>query len=1472
MNARLLAGCLVSAILFSGTSRAATVYGLDLNQNGISDLYELMHAGMGGPEADADGDGQSNAEEAAAGTNPRDGGSRLNFSSLAHRDGAVHAEWTGVPGKRYQLQVSGSLGDAGWENEGVARMGTGAPLDGTCPATADRMFLRLNVTDSDSDGDGVTDYEEHLAGTNPLEGDSDRDGVYGDKETLTRLLSGNSVVTVVAGAAVASEVSGQPGRFTITRRGSLRPLTVAFTLGGTATAGVDYTVHPQASVFFGVGQTTASVEVRPRADAVIDPNETVTLALAASAGFVGGTPAAAGVVIEDAASPNGTGLFGQYFNRANTTYTSANNFNPLDLLLERVDPQIDFNWGSGTPDASLTNPEAFSVRWTGQLLPQFSETYTLHWQGDRGGKVWLDGQLLIDQWSGSGVSGGVEYTADVALTAGQRHDFRIDYRESSTSALASAKLSWSSPSQSKQIVPSNRLYPSGGAAPVLTNPAFVVGLLGGPLTHQLTATNGPVTFFADGLPVGLSIDSGTGLISGTPAAAGHSFATVGAGNASGTSTAVLSVVVLETGGGLTHDVWNDLAGTSLQSLPLHTAPAATTTVPEAAAPPNLGDAFGDRLRGWITAPATGTYTFYLTTADENAELWISSSDDASRRLKRSFVQGAAAAGTWNGQPAQKSLPMRLRAGQRYFIEAIRKEAGGMDQLAVGWRRPADGDGDAPAEIIPGYCLTPFAAEPPATGGQGTLFVTRLGPQADAQTLGTGAATLLLNEDRTEATIYVNWANLTGPKTQLHIHDATRGGLIIFDFDTEVPDDSGAYHWFLAPTGGATLEDIRETLASGQAYVNVHTAAFPAGEIKGFLAPVTGSRDFVPPPDPPALAAGPVSESDAIRFLQQATFGLSGADANADLQLDAVAEVQSLGYADWIARQVDEARTPRTLLRPQITQFYETFPDEEGSIDEDDNEIWRFWWKTAVTAPDQLRHRVAFALSQILVVSENGVLDENTTAVTSYYDLLAEHAFGDFRALIEKLTLHYSMGRYLDMAGNRKANPATGRTANENYAREILQLFTIGLKRLHLDGTLVLGPTGLPVETYTQDVVVGFANNFTGWNYDPVTPQPFYRARYALPMTLRASDHDQNEKLLLESSVLPARNDAWRDLAEAHDQLFHHPNVAPFICRQLIQRLVTANPSPSYIHRVARKFEDNGAGVRGNLGAVVAAILLDHEARSSTAPQQPGYGHLREPVLRATHALRALGGRSMSQGQPMSVSGGSAQYRLNPEYDSAARSQTVPRRLPPAGLAPSPGWDIGSTSSFAQTPLRPPTVFSFFEPDYVFSGATGAGGLVSPEFQITAETTVASFANWFYDLTRTGQGATTNWDAEAWQGADAASPPTALDIGGTIYRYSTTTVNGVAYPESPRVDTEGRDIQLDLTVEKSLTYTEDALLDRLNRLLLGNLMSAELRTRIRTYLTAMSRRTGGANEVTDRAARAADAVYLIILSPEFAVQK
>jgi hypothetical protein len=301
-----------------------------------------------------------------------------------------------------------------------------------------------------------------------------------------------------------------------------------------------------------------------------------------------------------------------------------------------------------------------------------------------------------------------------------------------------------------------------------------------------------------------------------------------------------------------------------------------------------------------------------------------------------------------------------------------------------------------------------------------------------------------------------------------------------------------------------------------------------------------------------------------------------------------------------------------------------------------------WWQNSVTAPDQLRQRVAFALSEIFVVSENGVLENHAEALASYYDMLLDHAFGNFRALLESVTLHPAMGLYLDMLGNNAGSIITGLHADENYARECQQLFSIGLNRLWPDGSLILNSEDNLVPTYGQNEIMGFASVFTGWSYGQTNqangrlPSNWYPPYNGTnPMVLVPSHHELGPKQVLDNVILPpawgsqavpsTTNDAYcsQDLERALDSIYNHQNVAPFICRQLIQRLVTSNPSRDYVYRAAQVFNDDGTGVRGNLQAVVQAILLDYEARSPDLLSQPSYGKQREPLVRVTGLARAF---------------------------------------------------------------------------------------------------------------------------------------------------------------------------------------------------------------------------------------------------------
>jgi uncharacterized protein (DUF1800 family) len=281
-----------------------------------------------------------------------------------------------------------------------------------------------------------------------------------------------------------------------------------------------------------------------------------------------------------------------------------------------------------------------------------------------------------------------------------------------------------------------------------------------------------------------------------------------------------------------------------------------------------------------------------------------------------------------------------------------------------------------------------------------------------------------------------------------------------------------------------------------------------------------------------------------------------------------------------------------------------------------------------------------------------------------------------------------------MQGNAKATATTN--PNENYSREVLQLFSIGVYKVWPDGTLRLDEQGLPMPTYDQSVIEGFARVFTGWNWHQTGSTSFNPpANYIDPMTLVPNFHEPGTKQLLDGVVLPSGQGGARDLADALNQLYRHPNAGPFISRQLIQRLVTSNPSPAYVYRVAKKFDNNGQGVRGDMRAVIRAILTDYEARSTTVLAHQGYGKLREPLLRATAMIRAF--------HPVSATG----------YFKITNTDV----------------------QLGQSPMRAPTVFNFFEPGYTYPGVLAQAGMVAPEFAISSETEVVEQANFFEAATR-----------------------------------------------------------------------------------------------------------------------------------------
>ncbi len=1613
--------CAMICQAFGHDSTEPGFMGIDDNDNRISDVYEKLYPVTGDGHADDDQDGVSNEDESAAGTDALSGASYLNFSSVSNDGVTVTGSFPSVNGKLYQMQAQIELGGV-WTDEGPTIQGDGSVKQADAPSSGGRMFVRLKVSDQDTDADGANDWEEIQAGTNRYLWDSDGDG-YSDAENIRARLGAANLVNVAATQAKGSEAGPVAVVYQITRHGGITPVSVSYSMSGTAQP-ADYTGSASGVVHFAAGQQTAVVSLVPVNDGLTEAQESLVLTLNPGAGYQVGSFNSASATIDDSR----LGLTGQYFNSQESAYPTPpatnSNFNPASLRLTRIDPAVDFNFGAGPPAGTGITADAYTIRWTGSLVAPATGNYLFHVQFDRGAVLYVNGARLINQWGASqNISlPAPEFSSNaVPLTEGQTVALQLDFRESgTTSTRAEVHLSWTKPDSTKEIIPASALR-ADLMPPVITSAPVAVGIVGAPFSFAVTA-DGATAYTASGLPSGLTINNTTGEISGTPTgSAGLTFATVTASNVSGADVQELTVLLLATGGSISREVWNGLAGTGLQSVPLHVAPDSSTTVTQLAAPPNDGENYGERLRGYITAPATGLYTFFLS-SDENAELWVSSSPEPASRLKRAWViAGDVGSGIWDAVPSQKSIPMQMNAGSRYYVEVIRREGTGTDHLQVGWLRPGQ-SGSAPSEIIPGWALTAYTP-PPATSGDGFMYAAILTPQNGASSLGTGNAILRVNEAKTEAQLTVTWGNLTGPVTNSHIHDSREEpgpvGAIIFDIDDADPDrllpggdgldPNEVYPWEIVATGQHTYEDVIAAIEGGTAYINLHTAAYPNGEIKGFFQPVVGSQYFVPPADPPAaeltLPADPVARKLEIsRFLQQATFGARHeTDGAAPYSLDTIEAVEELGYAGWIdaqlgmspgtdpetlVTQVLPPRTPYAFSAPTpasrtlrlantatgyngsgplgtfVKNWYDKWPlvsySNVGAALEDSDEIWRAWWRTSVTAEDQLRHRVAFALSQIMVTSEDGELDERARGMSHYYDLLYYHGLGNFRTLLEKMTLSPVMGRYLDMLNNKKPNPATGYIPNENFAREILQLFSIGLRRLHPDGTLVLSSGGLPVNTYEQPNVVGYAHVFTGW------VQPGSSSDYILPMVPRASDHDTGEKLLLENAVIPATPSATAascnaELAAALDVIFHHPNTGPFISRQLIQRMVTVNPSPGYIYRAARVFEDNGSGVRGDLAAVVKAILLDPEARNQYHRTQPGFGHLKEPVIRVTQMLRAFKGFSYAEAnygstnvlttvlispngnvdltQPLpfesygvSSSGANALFagdliRLTGQAVSAEngyytyngpgqpltpaatgtpvstynfninistgppvmnfplvegiavglnnllllRLQTNPAengvyiltsataplerwsgadtaeelsnavvrcgvfRDPDTlayssnrtfrvdgtvatlgsspvnfvdGSATSSGvrmWEMGTTTTLQQTPLRSPTVFNYYEPDYVFLGDTGKSGLYSPEFQITSETSVVNTANWFHEFTR--------------RNAGSAAPHTY----GQGYSYG----NPI-----------GRDIKLDVTAQEALAADSAALLDDIAAMIMPGQMTPRLRDLIGSYLNGL----------------------------------
>ncbi|MBN8508085.1 MAG: DUF1800 domain-containing protein [Burkholderiales bacterium] len=446
-----------------------------------------------------------------------------------------------------------------------------------------------------------------------------------------------------------------------------------------------------------------------------------------------------------------------------------------------------------------------------------------------------------------------------------------------------------------------------------------------------------------------------------------------------------------------------------------------------------------------------------------------------------------------------------------------------------------------------------------------------------------------------------------------------------------------------------------------------------------------------------VAEMPQSRADAARFLTQATFGPTDADVD---------RVMAIGYAAWIDEQLGR---PASGHRAYWEAANAAIKAANAGSSAGQDQVLESFWKSAVAGDDQLRQRAAYALSQIFVISmQDGGVGNDPRAVAAWLDMLATQGLGKYRDLLEAVSRHPLMGVYLSHLRNQKADPRTGRVPDENYAREVMQLFSIGLVELNADGTARVGSDGRPLATYGPADIAGLAKVFTGWSWacadwpdngcfswgstnGDTDPDRAFKSMLGYPQY-----HSAEEKKFLGATV-PAQSpaDPQASLRLALDTLAAHPNVGPFIGRQLIQRLVTSNPSPQYVAAVGAAFNASG----GDMAAMLKTVLMHPEARRSGGHA----GKVREPVLRLSAFLRAFGFKSDSGG-----------YKVG-NTDSAA-------------------------SALGQAPLRSPSVFNFYRPGYVPPGTeSGALGLAVPELQIAHETSAAGYVNYMRDSVASGVG-------------------------------------------------------------------------------------------------------------------------------------
>lgn len=442
-----------------------------------------------------------------------------------------------------------------------------------------------------------------------------------------------------------------------------------------------------------------------------------------------------------------------------------------------------------------------------------------------------------------------------------------------------------------------------------------------------------------------------------------------------------------------------------------------------------------------------------------------------------------------------------------------------------------------------------------------------------------------------------------------------------------------------------------------------------------------------------------SKVNAARFLMQAGFGGT---------IEEINDLAENGIDKWLTSQFASTATlimdsTQAFFNQGLENYILNGGDSSGyAYRPDDRHVDYAWWNNIMNANDQLRQRTAYALSQILVISSEGTLGSYGLGVASYYDILLRNAFGNFKDLLKEVSLHVAMGNYLSHLNNPKTDASANIHPDENYAREIMQLFSIGLNQLNIDGSLKLDGGGNAIPTYDNTDIKELAKVFTGLSVAERLDGGnlyFYlgiwQADFTKPMKMYEEQHEQGPKVILDDYVIPGGQLGLTDIDLAIEHIFNHPNVGPFIARRLIQQFVKSNPSPNYIQTVAEKFNNNGNGVRGDMKAVVQSILTHPEARSCASISEASQGKLKEPILRYTQFARLFGGFTP--------------HGKNRYWNYAYLAQ----------------------ENMNQSPLHSQTVFNFYSPDFTPNGPIGDANRVGPEFEIHNTRTAIGYADMVY---------------------------------------------------------------------------------------------------------------------------------------------